>query len=236
MSPIIALDSFAKTNVMREDFNKTLEEAIRSNGLVRSDLKMLVFTIETVPKHNFTGTGKQAIEKARKWAEENLVGEHDYHKGEADEFRYIITGGKDGSIGKMLSSSSTTRSDNLGIHLAVLKHLPEVINVSFDVEIHPDYVKEQGNRKDNRKVGHDVLVHRLYGAIIIEETIYRVKTTIKEYKESAFNAYTYKVTEVELPISGSKASDALGSSTTISSANILQGIEKSYDPGKKLFD
>ena len=41
---------------------------------------------------------------------------------------------------------------------------------------------------------------------------------------------------MELLISGSETSDALSNSNLISAANLLQGVEKSYDPGKKLLE
>lgn len=222
--------------VREDDFNERFTRAIKGNGIVVKDLKIMQFPILEIGRHPFTGTGNQAIEKARKWAEDNIVGIHDYHLGKRDWFRYEITGGYKGSIGKMLSGSSTGNSDNLGIHLAVLKKLLDVIDYSIDVEIHPDIWKTDGRRKEGNEIGNHILVHRLYGATLFEGTVYRVKTTIKEYRSSKNGVYTYRVTKVELPISGSETSNALDNSTSIDGAKLLKGVEKSYDKGKKLLD
>ena len=55
--------------------------------------------------------------------------------------------------------------------------------------------------------------------------------------------HDYRVTKIELPISGSSTSDALDNSentdfrnTSISAAKLLQNVEKSYDKGKKLLE
>ena len=53
-----------------------------------------------------------------------------------------------------------------------------------------------------------MLVHRLYAAVDIECQIYRVKTTIHEYRDplSANNPHSYEVTEIELIESSSTPS------------------------------
>lgn len=47
---------------------------------------------------------------------------------------------------------------------------------------------------------------------------------------------SYKITKIELIISGSSASNALNNSTSVSVAKLLKDVEKSYDKGKKLLD
>lgn len=194
-------------------------------------LNNAIVNVVDVPRHDFTGIGKDALRKAEDWPNKNIVGEHIYHKGQEDEFKYTID--KE-AIGKFLSKSSTAESDNLGVHLAVLKKLPEVIDNSIDVEIHPDYKKVDNKRSADNGVGNeDLLVHRMYGAVSIDGRIYRAKTTIHEFKNKDNRAYDYKITEVKLIISGSSTSNALNSSTSVSATKILNGVEKSYDKGKK---
>ncbi|MBO4369792.1 MAG: hypothetical protein J5808_00335, partial [Paludibacteraceae bacterium] len=77
------------------------------------------------------------------------------------------------------------------------------------------------------------------GVVRIDGVNYRVKTTMKEALGKDIRPYSYEVTKIELLISGSSqngtsASDAL--SNSIPMAKILQGIEKSYDKGKKVLD
>ena len=218
----------------REDFDAVLERAIAERGIVTPGLNGKEIRVVDVPRHDFTGTGKQAIEKARLWADSNLIGKNDYHRGQQDGFTYVIDRT---TLEKYLSSSSTKGSDNLGVHLAALKMLPEIINESIEAEIHADYVKGNGKRSASNGVGNpDILIHRMFGAVTIDGVLYRVKTTIKEDRNERVTPYNYQVTELELLISGSETSDALSNSNLISAANLLQGVEKSYDPGKKLLE
>lgn len=218
----------------REDFDAVRERAIAERGIVTPGLNRKEIRVVDVPRHDFTGTGKQAIEKARLWADSNLIGNHHYHSGQHDGFTYVID---KTTLEKYLSSSSTKGSDNLGVHLAALKMLPEIINENIEAEIHVDYVKGNGKRSASNGIGNpDILIHRMFGAITIDGALYRVKTTIKEDRNERVTPYNYQVTELELLISGSETSDALSNSNSISAANLLQGVEKSYDPGKKLLE
>lgn len=215
-----------------QDFDTTQKEAVEKKGIVMSGLNEAVVNVVDVPRHNFTGTGKDAIEKAEKWANDNIAKEHTYHKGREDEFKYVID---EKAIGKFLSKSSTGNSENLGVHLAVLKKLPEVIDNSIDVEIHPDYIKNDKVRSAENGVGRkDLLVHRMYGAVSIDDKIYLTKTTIHEFRDKENKAYDYKITEVKLIISGSSTSNALNSSASVEAAKLLKDVEKSYDNGKKV--
>ena len=58
--------------------------------------------------------------------------------------------------------------------------LPQVISSSVEGEVHPDYSKGV-NSKRGPENGHNknVLIHRFYGAVDIEGSIYRVKNQLK---------------------------------------------------------
>ena len=84
-------------------------------------------------------------------------------------------------------------------------------------------------------------MHRFYGAIEILEQTYRVKTTIQEIGQPKSNRpHSYEVTKIEmldLRPSISLAPMQIGVTTpSIGLAKLLYGIEKSYDPGKKILD
>lgn len=230
-----------RSNRSAADFARLRDAAIEQKGLVAPDLNQSSVKVTHVERHSFTGTGLQAIEKAMVWAQGRIVKDHWYHKHMSDGFKYLIDGT---SIEKYLSESSTTGSDNLGVHLATLKVLPRVINRSILAETHPDYGKVNGQRSaDNGVNNPNMLVHRLYGAIEIDGQLYRVKTTLHERYSADDRAYDYMVTNMELVISGSSTSDALTSSTNkhtsterLAVAKLLKGVEKSYDPGKLLLD
>ena len=228
-----------RSNRRWTDFVRLRDAAIEQKGLVAPDLKQSSVKVTPVKRHNFTGTGLQAIEKAKVWANHHIVKDYWYHKGRSDGFKYLID--EDG-IKKFLSGSSTKNSDNLGLHLAILKKLPRIIGDSILAETHADYRKVDGKRSPENGVDKPtMLVHRLYGAVKMDGELYRVKTTLHERYNADDRAYDYMVTSVELVISGSSTSDALTNSTRkplidIAVAKLLKDVEKSYDPGKRLLD
>ena len=246
-----------------ETFKARQRRAVENKGTVMPGLNGAQVKVVDVPRHSFTGTGRQAIDKAKIWANGHLVGTHTAHQI-GNVFDYNID--KD-AIDKFLSSSSTLNSENLGVHLAVLSQLPNVINNSVEVEEHPDYKKVNGKRKTENGVGDsNLLVHRMYGAVQIDGNTYRVKTTMHEHYVKGNAPHDYRVTKIELLISGSPTSNALSNSigevldgqttkplsvssrksnTTNGSkrangyvhvAKLLQDVVKSYDLGKKLLE
>lgn len=230
-----------------ETFRARQKRAVENKGTVMPGLNSAEVKVVDVPKHDFTGTGHDAINKARVWAEQNLVGLHTAHRIDGNTYEYNID---NDAVGKFLSSSSTLNSDNLGVHLAVLKKLPEVIDNSIEAEEHPDYKKVSGERRAENGVGDDkLLVHRMYGAVKIDGKLYRVKTTMHEHLSKGNAPHDYRVTKIELIISGSSTSNALNSSIgshglnseleahdLITGAKLLQNVEKAYDKGKYLLD
>lgn len=193
-----------------ETFKARQRRAAENKGTVMPGLNDAQVKVVDVPRHPFTGTGKQAIEKARIWANGNLVGSHTAHQV-GNEFDYSID---EDAVKKFLSSSSTLNSDNLGVHLAVLTELPEIINESIEVEEHPDYKKINRERRAENGIDNpNLLVHRMYGAVDIDGIIYRVKTTMHEHYGKGNGPHDYRVTKVELLISGSPTSNALSNST-----------------------
>lgn len=115
---------------------------------------------------------------------------------------------------------------------------------SIEAEVHPDYKKGiDGKRSIENGYNNDKLIHRFYGAISLDGEVYRVKTTIQESvtPTEKLKAHSYEVTEIELlPESNSStleptASDYQGQ-LPHGIAKLLNGVEKSYDPGKKLLD
>ncbi len=133
------------------------------------------------------------------------------------------------------------------MHLAVLTELPKVINESIEVEEHPDYKKINGKRKiENGVDDPNLLVHRMYSAVDIDGKTYRVKTTMHEHYTNGNTPHDYRVTKIELPISGSSTSNALDNSngvgtpsnenSTYPAAKLLKDVEKAYDIGKNILE
>lgn len=227
----------------RGEFESMRERAIAERGLVMPGLNDASVRIVEVPRHDFSGTGKEALKAAEKWAKENIVGMHQAMDSRGDSFEYSIS---NDAVKKYVSKSATGKSENIGVHLAALKKLPEIIGESVEAEVHPDYKKGKDEIRDAEN-GHNPskLVHRFYGAISLDGKIFRVKTTIEEFSNKAFpnSAHSYEVTEIEAFIEEPTNTSNNGALTSTSSregilgtAKLLQGVEKSYDPGKKLLE
>lgn len=237
----------------REEFDNTRDRAVAETGIVMTGLAEEEVTVVDVPRHDFTGVAP--IKQAEAWGKKNLVtpkdkkGNHIDKPKLKDGTEYSISSN---AVGKFLSKSATKNSDNLGVHLSVLKKLKDVIHESMEAEVHPDYKKDETGKRDPKNgYNPDYLVHRLYGAVDIDGKTYRVKTTIIENgNESRNYPHSYEVTEIELlddSMAGSESHSVnIGreghdtknrlSNNSIAGANLLQGVEKSYDPGKKLLD
>ena len=226
-----------------DTFKARQRRAVEEKGIVMPGLNEAEVKVVDVPRHSFTGTGKDVLKAAEEWARKNIVGTHTAINSQGKRFEYEI-GNK--SVGKYVSSSSVQKSHNLGIHLSVLKRLPEVIQTSIEAEIHPDYTKNDSRERTvDSLVNVNSLIHRFYGAVDIDGKIYRVKTTIREFGDANLNAkaHNYEVTKIELieapSTYGLEANHehlAMTSASSISVAKLLKDVEKSYDSGKKVLD
>ncbi|WP_372473219.1 hypothetical protein AB4865_10360 [Capnocytophaga sp. ARDL2] len=125
---------------------------------------------------------------------------------------------------------------------------------------------EDGKRIPENGVNENVIIHRVYGSVEIDGYVYRVKVTLKENtreNDTPINSYSYEATKIEL-LSGTLVTDAkskgdpkpnnsnivllphsaptnggrvrVASNGSISLANLLHGVEFSYEKGKKILD
>ena len=211
------------------EFDRIQKIAEQTKGIVMPGLNTSIINVLKVEPHDFN-SDKPLVE-SQKWAEENLVGIYTVHKGTINEFEYQIS---NKAIKKYIQSSN--KSENISIHISTLLVLPSIIEKSIEVEIHADYSKVNGERSINNPIDKTVLIHRFYGAILILNKIYRVKTTIKEYRNISYHTkpYSFEVIKIELfdnlsnsPISVANHPNSLGG-LIINTANILQNIEKSH--------
>ena len=69
--------------------------------------------------------------------------------------------------------------------LSELFNTPVIIHESIEAEVHPDYIKKDGVRSAENGYNDQMLIHRFYGAVEIDGKMYRVKTTINEYRDRA---------------------------------------------------
>lgn len=279
----------------KEHFDAVRDRAVEEKGIVMPNLNKEKVKVVEVEKHLFGENKADAIKNARIWAKDNLATKNGDMPTMRDGTPYIIS---KAAIDKYLSNSAISKSEDPFVHLSVLPKLTDVIHESIEAEIHPDYKKgEDGMRSVENGYGEGVLVHRLYGAVEIGGKMYRVKTTMQEFRGGEENKpHSYEVTKIELldspgkrenpdrpPLVSSnnsidnkielldapgtavlpdsspldmtpsnsknitsegseKANESdslpLNSATNgyISTAKLLQGVEKSYDSGKKLLD
>ena len=181
--------------------------------------------------------GFKNFDEAKAWAKEHIVRTlTDAETGGKGEIRI-----SNNAVAKFLSESAVAKSDSKDVHLSVLKVLPDVIRESVDAEQHPDYKKgEDGSRSVGNGVNEHVTIHRLYGAVNIDGKTYRVKVTLKEDRTNnePQKAYSYEATKIEL-LAGQHeeaVTSSRNSNNSITAANLLQDIEKSYGNGEKLLD
>ena len=79
-----------------------------------------------------------------------------HYKNFGTEFDYFISGN---AIKVVLNPKHQDESVNKGVHLALAEHLDRVIAESIEVEEHPDRLKNEGVR-DNDKINPDALMQR----------------------------------------------------------------------------
>lgn len=140
----------------KREFESTRDRAIREKGIVTPGLNDGEVRIVRVGQHPFSGD--KPIKQAEAWAKAHLVGLHTATDSRGEEFEYSISKNK---VEKQLSVSAVGRSENLGVHLAALTKLPEIISESIEAEIHPDYKKgADGQRKPENGVNSAALIHR----------------------------------------------------------------------------
>lgn len=220
-------------------FDRMQRLAEQCKGIVMPNLNNICVNVLEIDLHDFNSSDPLA--EAKKWVENNLLKTYISHKGQWDEFEYQIS---KSAIRKYLSPTAIKKSDSIHIHLSVLKVLPDVINASIEVEIHASYSKLNNLRKVENDVDRTILMHRFYGAIMFLGNIYRVKTTIKEYRNVDYpnNPYTFEAIKIELldscsssPIPTASHPNSQGGLIT-NVANLLKNVEKSYDKGKFLLE
>ena len=220
------------------EFDRIQKIAEQTKGIVMPGLNTSIINVLKVEPHDFNSN--DPLGDAKKWAINNLIGIYTAHKGTLNELKYEISRK---ALKKYLDSSAIAKSDNIHIHLSVLKKLPKIIESSIEVEIHADYTKINNSRSIENPINDQILIHRFYGAILSYEKLYKIKTTIYEYRDSNKNhkPYTFEVIKIELfdesnsSISTPNSPNSLGG-LSIRVANILQNIEKSYDKGKFLLE
>lgn len=229
-----------------ESFAERQKQAVENRGIVMPGLNdMSVNVLDGIPRHSYTGNIAEATKRAIRKAKEKYAPDGKakvlHYDNNGTEFDYTISGN---AIEICLSPKHQAKSGNKGAHLALAEHIDEVINHSVEVEEHPDYIKGKDGKRGAR-INPIALMHRFYGAVVIDGVPCRVMTLMREEKSAATDngIHSYEVQKIEvldneLPSTpngvGSQNQLRLDSSYPL--AKLLKGVEKSYDKGKKLLE
>ena len=227
-----------------QTFADRQRKAVESRGTVMPGLNEAEVKVVEVPKHSYKGTIKEATERAIESAKAKYVPNGEpkilHYNNYGTSFDYEIS---KTAIQICLSPTHQSKSVNKGSHLALADHLDEIINNSIEVEEHPDYTKDENGLRGNG-INSNALMHRFYGAVTIDGKQYRVMTLMRENQNSEENngIHSYKVQTIEvlnneLPsTSNGVRSESITTIPSTSVTKLLQGVEKSYDKGKKLLE
>ena len=169
-----------------------------------------------------------SVDDAVKWAENNnvigtMTNEETGGKGEIQISK--------GSVREMLNSRQRRKSASVDVHFAALQKVREIVRTSVIAESHPDYVKgEDGKRSPENGINDKVTIDVAYGCVEFEGNYYRVKTTLKRYKDpkTMDKAYAYEVSELEV-LAGNLVNAETGtnhtSSTTVPVSILLKDVK-----------
>ena len=227
-----------------QTFAERQRKAVENRGTVMPGLNEAEVKVVEVPKHSYKGTIKEATERAIESAKAKYVPNGEpkilHYNNYGTSFDYVIS---KRAIQICLSPTHQSKSVNKGSHLALADHLDEIINNSIEVEEHPDYTKDEKGVRGN-EINSNTLMHRFYGAVTIDGKQYRVMTLMRENQNleenNGIHSYKVKTIEVlnnELPsTSNGVRSESITTIPSTSVTKLLQGVEKSYDKGKKLLE
>lgn len=173
-----------------------------NKGMVMPGLNSAEVAVVEVPRHHYTGNiaeaTRQAIEEAKAKFAPNGKPTVQRYDNFGQKFDYAISGS---AIDESLNPNQHAKSENKGVHLAVVEHLGQVINNSIKVKEHPDYTKNlRGERDANSEVNDKALMHRFYGVVVVDGQPYRVMTLIREERNPLVGngVHAYEVTKVEV--------------------------------------
>jgi len=236
----------------RETFDERQRKAVANNGTVMPGLneaKVKIVKIDTKFPFNVNQKTMMLKNEVLTYASSHgIIGtmteEETHGKGKVSISK--------NSIGKMVDDSASNKSVDKETHLAIIPKLRDVIAESVMTECHPDYNKgKDGKRGPSNGYNPDNLMYRCHGAVSIDGRLYRVKLMLKETTGDKLSkkAYSYEVTKIEVldgqtirpkTVLSRNSNTSNGSSYVsdvfVSGANLLKGVEKSYDTGIKILN
>ncbi len=160
------------------DLDQLRNEAAERKGIVMPNLKDKMLNVLGLQAHDFKAEdGMSILKAALEWAKQNIAKTCTLTDSVGKQIECAIS---NATIKESLNKVS--KSSNIDAHLSVLKSLPQVLENSIEVELHPDYNKVDGVRKPENGHTERTIIHRYQGSVEIGGKTYRVKTTIKEFR------------------------------------------------------
>lgn len=197
------------------------------------NFKANYFGFYNLPKHQFNIVSVQAapfssVKDGVEWTKSN---------GVIGVMQSSETNGKGeinisaGSVAEMLNLAQMNKSVSKEAHFAALTQIRNIIRESELADRHPHYAKgADGKRDTSNGVIDGVFVDVLYGAMRLGGETYRVKTTLRRYKDTnrKTKAYAYEVSEIEVLAGKPGSPESSGtSSTSITGDILLNGVRNS---------
>lgn len=212
-------------------FDERLNRAVAEKGTVMPGLNDAEVTVVDVPRHEYEGD--RILSQAVDAAAQRYAGRVLHYNNHGAEFDYEI---KPQSL--KYAANHAQKSENIGVHAAVMNHLDAVIRESIEVMEHADVHKTSGKRSEENGYNPDSLMHRFVGAVNISGQTYRVISTLKEYAGDKLNRHhTYEVIKIEV-LDAETPSTSNGTTTRDESqvevAKILKDCEIHNKSGEKI--
>ncbi len=213
-------------------FQQRQRIAVGNRGTVMPGLNEAVVKVVEVPKHGYNGD--KPLSQAVEAAVGRYAGKTLHYDNHDQKFDYTIS-----KRSLTYAANHSGKSENPGVHTAVMDKLDAVIAESIEIMEHPDVRKKNGSRSEDNGYNTDALMHRFAGAVSLDGTIHRVITTLKEDVSQERNGlHTYEVTKIEVLDDNAPSTPngiaGVYMNSTVRVANLLKGAEIHNKSGEKI--
>lgn len=215
----------------RESFSNRQQSAVENRGTVMAGLNDAEVNVVDVPRHSYEG--HDILNQATQAAISRYANKVLHYNNHGMEFDYEI---RPQSL--KYAANHSRKSENAGVHVAVMDSLDKVISESIELMEHPDVNKMDGKRTEANGYNRDALMHRFIGAVSIDGQVFRVVTTLKEHSADKHSRHhTYEVVKIEVPdtkMPSTSNATATRAEAQVEVANLLKGAEIHNKTGEKI--
>ncbi len=225
-------------------FKERQKKAVDEKGVVTAGLNNAVVNVtKDIPRHPYTGNIKeatrQAIEAATRKYNPNGNPEILHYNNFGRKFDYTISGN---AVSILLSAKHQGMSSDKGGHLALAEYIDKVIGNSIEVEEHPDRIKTEVVRGNDR-INPDALMHRFIGVARIDGTDYTVESLLQEDGREgegngihSYVAQEIKVSDIKTPNTSNGVGTPNSELEAYPLTKIIENFVKAMEPDKNLLE